>query len=131
MSNAIYDLGTSSFSGNTLVIHSCTKFTDPTNTDVADPCYPNGKNDLSFFPTFSATQPRLFVMADALGNIGVALLTALGPIGDYLGHETAGPATIIRDVVLLLMGVHLFFVPSIFSIDNLRNRNRSDEEETA
>jgi uncharacterized membrane protein YphA (DoxX/SURF4 family) len=61
-------------------------------------------------------------------SLGVALLTALGPIGDYLGHETAGPATIIRDVVLLLMGVHLFFIPSIFSIDNLRNRNRPEEE---
>jgi uncharacterized membrane protein YphA (DoxX/SURF4 family) len=61
--------------------------------------------------------------------LGAAILTALGPIGDYLGHETAGPATIIRDVVLLLMGVHLFFVPSIFSIDNLRNRGRFEEME--
>jgi hypothetical protein len=64
-------------------------------------------------------------------SIGVAILTALGPVGDYLGHETAGPATIIRDVVLLLMGVHLIFVPSIFSIDNLRNRGRFEEVEEA
>ena len=64
-------------------------------------------------------------------SIGVAILTALGPVGDYLGHETAGPATIIRDVVLLLMGVHLIFVPSIFSIDNLRNRGQFEEVEEA
>jgi len=64
-------------------------------------------------------------------SLGVAILTALGPVGDYLGHETAGPATIIRDVVLLLMGIHLIFVPSIFSIDNLRNRGRFEEVEEA
>jgi len=65
----------------------------------------------------------------AQGNsIGLGILKALGPIGDYLGHETAGPATIIRDVVLFLMGLHLFLVPSIYSIDNLRNRNRMVEE---
>jgi uncharacterized membrane protein YphA (DoxX/SURF4 family) len=66
----------------------------------------------------------------AQGNaIGLGILKALGPIGDYLGHETAGPATIIRDVVLFLMGLHLFLVPSIYSIDNLRNRSRGAEEE--
>ncbi len=59
----------------------------------------------------------------AQGNsIGLAILQALGPVGDYLGHETAGPGTIIRDVVLFLMGLHLFLVPSIFSIDRLRSR---------
>jgi putative oxidoreductase len=66
----------------------------------------------------------------AQGNsIGLGILKALGPIGDYLGHETAGPATIIRDVVLFLMGLHVFLVPSIYSIDNLRTRNRMVEEE--
>lgn len=61
-------------------------------------------------------------------SLGLAILTALGPIGDYLGHDTAGPSSIIRDLVLLLMGVHLIFVPSIFAVDNLRNRGRYDEE---
>jgi putative oxidoreductase len=61
-------------------------------------------------------------------SVGLAIMTALGPIGDYLGHETAGPGTIIRDLVLLLMGLHLFFVPSIFSLDNLRHRSRVEEE---
>jgi uncharacterized membrane protein YphA (DoxX/SURF4 family) len=66
----------------------------------------------------------------AQGNaIGLAILKAMGPVGDYLGHETAGPGTIIRDVVLFLMGLHLFLVPSIFSIDAWRNRNRIAEEE--
>ena len=60
--------------------------------------------------------------------LSLAILTALGPIGDYLGHDTAGPSSIIRDLVLLLMGVHLIFVPSIFAVDNLRNRGRYDEE---
>jgi uncharacterized membrane protein YphA (DoxX/SURF4 family) len=66
----------------------------------------------------------------AQGNsVGLAILKALGPIGDYLGHETAGPATIIRDVILFLMGLHLFFVPSIFSIDRWRRRNTLVNEE--
>jgi putative oxidoreductase len=64
-------------------------------------------------------------------SVGLAIMTALGPIGEYLGHETAGPGTIIRDVVLLLMGLHLFFVPSIFSLDNLRNRGKYEEAEEA
>jgi uncharacterized membrane protein YphA (DoxX/SURF4 family) len=68
----------------------------------------------------------------AQGNsIGLGILKAMGPVGDYLGHETAGPATIIRDVVLLLMGLHLFLVPSIFSIDNLRSRTNTNTEEEA
>ncbi len=66
----------------------------------------------------------------AQGNsVGLAILKALGPIGDYLGHETAGPATIIRDLVLFLMGLHLFLVPSIFSIDRLRSRANVEVEE--
>ena len=64
-------------------------------------------------------------------SVGLAIMTALGPIGDYLGHETAGPGTIIRDLVLLLMGLHLFFVPSIFSLDNLRSRGKYEEVEQA
>jgi len=78
IANALYDLGTSSFdvSTGTLVIHACAKFPDPTSTnDSSHPCYPNGQNDVSFFSSWSDTQPRMFVMSDALGNIGVSLIT--------------------------------------------------------
>lgn len=76
ISAPVYDLGTSSFNigTGTLVIHSCTKFPDPTAA-VTDPCYPNGQNDVSSFNSFSTDQPRLFVMADGLGNVGIALMT--------------------------------------------------------
>lgn len=62
------------------------------------------------------------------GNpMGLALVGALGPVGEWLQNEKAGPEAILRDAVFLLMAVHLFFVPSIFSLDNLRNRNRHEE----
>ncbi len=64
------------------------------------------------------------------GNpVGLAILGAMGPVGEWLGNEKAGPEAILRDVVLLLMAVHLFFVPTVFSLDNLRNRDRVIEEE--
>ena len=64
------------------------------------------------------------------GNpLGLALIGALGPVGEWLQNEKAGPEAIIRDSVFLLMAVHLFFVPSIFSLDNLRSRNRQVEYE--
>jgi uncharacterized membrane protein YphA (DoxX/SURF4 family) len=65
----------------------------------------------------------------AQGNsLGLGILSAMGPVGDYLGHETAGPGTIIRDIVLMLMGVHLFLVPTILSVDSIRNRGAVEEE---
>ncbi len=64
------------------------------------------------------------------GNpLGLALIGALGPIGVWLQNEKAGPEAVIRDSVFFLMAVHLLFVPSIFSLDNLRNRNRQSEYE--
>src|SRR5688572_27988454 len=66
------------------------------------------------------------------GNpLGLALVGMLGPVGTWLQNEKAGPEAILRDTVFLLMAVHIFLVPSIFSLDNLRNRNRQDEDETA
>ncbi len=62
-------------------------------------------------------------------GLGLALLKALGPIGDYLANEKANLETILRDVVLTLMGVHLVFVPTIFSLDRLRQRAAEQEEE--
>jgi len=62
------------------------------------------------------------------GNpLGLALVGMLGPVGTWLQNEKAGPEAVIRDSVLLLMAVHIFLVPSIFSLDNLRNRNRYEE----
>ena len=63
------------------------------------------------------------------GNpLGLALVGMLGPVGTWLQNEKAGPEAIARDMVFLLMAVHIFLVPSIFSLDNLRNRNRQEEE---
>lgn len=59
--------------------------------------------------------------AEANG-LGLTIMRALGPIGDYLANERANLETIVRDIVLVLMGLHLFFVPSLFSLDNLRQR---------
>jgi uncharacterized membrane protein YphA (DoxX/SURF4 family) len=60
--------------------------------------------------------------------VGLAILGALGPVGDFLSKEYADPPTIIRDLVLLGMAVHLFFVRSIWSLDNLRARSAARED---
>ena len=60
--------------------------------------------------------------------VGGAMLGALGPVGDFLGKEQADLPTIIRDVLLLAMAVHLFFVRSIFSLDNLRARSAARDD---
>jgi len=72
ISGTIEDLGTSSFDTATgiLVIHPCTKFPDSTNTNA---CSPNGYNDVSSYSSV-ADNTKLFVMTDALGNVGVALI---------------------------------------------------------
>lgn len=59
--------------------------------------------------------------------IGKSLLDALGPVGTFLTHETAGPETLLRDIVMLLMSVHLILVPTPFSLDELRRRQRERE----
>ena len=59
--------------------------------------------------------------------IGLAILGALGPVGDFLSKEKADLVTIVRDIILFGMAVHLFFVRSIFSLDNLRQRANRDQ----
>ena len=57
------------------------------------------------------------------GNpIGMAAVAALGPIGTFLTTGKAGWGTIVRDLVFLAMALHLFFVPTVFSIDQWRRR---------
>jgi uncharacterized membrane protein YphA (DoxX/SURF4 family) len=67
-----------------------------------------------------------FAGAEA-NSLGLGIMRALGPVGDYLANEKANLETILRDVVLMLMGLHLVFVPTIFSIDNLRHRQAAEE----
>jgi uncharacterized membrane protein YphA (DoxX/SURF4 family) len=69
-----------------------------------------------------------FAGAEA-NSLGLGIMRALGPVGDYLANERANLETIARDVVLTLMGLHLVFVPTIFSIDNLRHRQAATEVE--
>lgn len=57
-----------------------------------------------------------------------AIIVAMGPVGTFLANEKADLMTIGRDLVLLLMSVHLILVPSIFSIDQLRSRARRQPE---
>ena len=58
--------------------------------------------------------------------IGLAAMQALGPVGVFLANEKADIPTIIRDVVLVMMAAHLFFFPTIFAIDNWRNRRNQE-----
>ncbi len=51
------------------------------------------------------------------------LMKALGPVGDFLANEKIGPVVVIRDLVFLLMAVHLIFVPTILALDDLRKRS--------
>ncbi|MGA7730716.1 MAG: MauE/DoxX family redox-associated membrane protein [Chloroflexia bacterium] len=67
-----------------------------------------------------------FAGAEA-NSLGLGILRGLGPIGTYLADEKANLETILRDVVLVLMGVHLVFVPTIFSLDRLRQRAIEEE----
>ena len=67
-----------------------------------------------------------FAGAEA-NSLGLGIMRAMGPVGDYLANERANLETILRDVVLTLMGVHLVFVPTIFALDNLRNRHAAEE----
>ncbi len=62
-----------------------------------------------------------------------AIIGAMGPVGTFLTNEKADLMTIGRDLVLLLMSIHLILVPGVFSIDQLRQRGRQHagyEEDT-
>jgi putative oxidoreductase len=60
---------------------------------------------------------------------GTAMIQALGPVGTYLANERIGAEIIIRDFVFLLMSIHLFFVPTVLAVDNLRNRPHATDDE--
>ncbi len=61
-----------------------------------------------------------------------AIIGAMGPVGTFLTNEKADLMTIGRELVLLLMSIHLILVPSVFSIDQLRQSRRQPvyEEDT-
>ncbi len=61
--------------------------------------------------------------------VGQAVVNALGPLGTFLTTEEAGVGAVIRDLVFLLMAVDLWFVPTIFSVDRLRQRGQDEEYE--
>ena len=65
--------------------------------------------------------------------IGLAAIHALGPIGIWLTEEKVGIGSIARDGVFLLMSINLLLVPTVFALDNLRNRGQGpgvgDQEE--
>jgi putative oxidoreductase len=80
---------------------------------------------------FRGLDPNCGCFAGAAGTNpwGEAMIQALGPIGTYLANERIGPEIIIRDFVFLLMSIHLWFVPTVFGLDNLRKRGRVVEVE--
>jgi uncharacterized membrane protein YphA (DoxX/SURF4 family) len=51
------------------------------------------------------------------------VMAALGPVGTFLSDAQIGPVPLLRDAIFLLMAIHLFFVPTIWSLDQLRNRH--------
>jgi hypothetical protein len=77
---------------------------------------------------FRGLDPNCGCFVGAQGNpLGDAAIRALGPIGKWLTDEKVGPGSIIRDVVFLLMSVHLLFVPTVWGLDNLRNRGQGSD----
>jgi len=63
-------------------------------------------------------------------QVGTAVVHMLGPVGTFLTTEQSGWAAVIRDLVFLLMAVHLFFVPTVFSLDGLRRRVNGGADDT-
>jgi uncharacterized membrane protein YphA (DoxX/SURF4 family) len=59
--------------------------------------------------------------ANALGD---AVMKSLGPVGKFLSNEKADAQTIVRDLLFLLMAVHLVFIPTVFGLDALRRKGR-------
>ena len=57
-----------------------------------------------------------------------AIIGAMGPVGTFLTNEKADLMTIGRELVLLLMSIHLILVPTVFSLDQLRAGARRQPE---
>lgn len=107
ISNAVYDLGSSSWSPpgagstiGTLIVNPCSKYADPTAL-TTDACYPNANNDMSLFASNSSYPiDRLFVMSDALGNLGIGVITHAGVsvVSSSKNSKTVYTATLSIDV---------------------------------
>ena len=70
---------------------------------------------------------------DFITQLTTGVMKGLGPVGDFLSYEQIGWVPVLRDVMFLLMALHLIFVPTIFGLDNLRKRRVAvgDEEAVA
>ena len=65
--------------------------------------------------------PNCGCFSGPTGNpLGLQIVKMLGPIGTFLANERVGVVSITRDIVLLLMGLHLMRVPTIWSFDSWR-----------
>jgi len=60
--------------------------------------------------------------SDLVTQIYLGITNALGPVGAFLRDEAVGPVPVIRDLIFLLMALHLIFVPTTFALDDLRRR---------
>jgi uncharacterized membrane protein YphA (DoxX/SURF4 family) len=67
--------------------------------------------------------PNCGCFAGPTGNpLGLQLVRMLGPIGTFLANERVGVVSITRDIIFLLMGLHLLRVQTIWSFDSWRAR---------
>jgi uncharacterized membrane protein YphA (DoxX/SURF4 family) len=69
----------------------------------------------------------IFIVAMALA-LARGLTIECGCVGPTLGvsilRETVGPSSIVRDVLCLVLAVHLIVVPGVWSVDWWRQRRR-------
>lgn len=76
--------------------------------------------------------PNCGCFAGPTGNpLGLQLVKMLGPVGTFLANERVGVVSITRDIVFLLMGLHLLRVPSIWSFDSWRARRAQAADEAS
>jgi putative oxidoreductase len=64
--------------------------------------------------------------AGAEPSFAETVIGALGPVGAFLNDAQIGPTPLIRDALFLLMALHLFFVPTVWSLDQVRARQNDD-----
>lgn len=60
--------------------------------------------------------------------VGSGIVAALGPVGQFLTNEKVGVGSIIRDVIFLVMALHLIKVSTVFALDNLRRSRRAPDK---
>jgi uncharacterized membrane protein YphA (DoxX/SURF4 family) len=69
-----------------------------------------------------------FAGAEGTTSFAQGVMNALGPVGKFLSDEQIGPIPLLRDVLFLVLAVHLILVPTVFALDQLRNRQRINDE---